>query len=142
MRMVLDGVDWEADYFISSHDLGLKSVPGNIDFMNLRDAGGAGFFAASYRASFHGMVPGDDRTMLLENGVISEPYYGRNLEHSSWSSRRSWGFRKSFVVPKVRWEISGVRKPQTAPNSGPTANPAIRTGICIGRKMLPALGMA
>ena len=40
-----------------------------------------------------------DRTMLLENGIIDEPYMGRNLEHSRWSERYSWGFRTRFNLP-------------------------------------------
>ena len=108
MRLVLDGTDWEADYFLSDEEAGLRQLPGNIDCMNLRDAGGSGFYDASHPVSFRGTVPGDDRTMLLENGVISDPYFGRNLEHSSWSSKRSWGFRKRFVVP-AEWSGCRVR---------------------------------
>ena len=38
----------------------------------------------------------------------------------------------------MRCDSAGVRTPQISPNTGPTAKPDNRTGICIGRKTLPA----
>ena len=30
--------------------------------------------------------------------MITNPYYGRNLEHSSWSEKRAWAFRRTFQL--------------------------------------------
>jgi len=43
-------------------------------------------------------VPGAVQADLLKEGLIDNPYYGRNCEHSEWVNNREWQFRKSFVL--------------------------------------------
>lgn len=45
-------------------------------------------------------VPGCDKTVLLENGLIEDPFLGRNLERSSWSEKHSWDSGKNSVFPR------------------------------------------
>ena len=103
MRYYLDGSDWEADYFIPDEDCcRWQMAPWNLHNMLLDNASGAGFADpdANIPASYRATVPGGDRSVLLENGVISDPYYGRNMDHSRWSEKAAWAFRKSFVLPE------------------------------------------
>ena len=103
MRYYLDGSDWEADYFIPDEDCcRWQMAAWNLHNMLLDNASGAGFADpdANAPASYRATVPGCDRSVLLENGVISDPYYGRNMDHSRWSEKAAWAFRKSFVLPE------------------------------------------
>ena len=100
MKLYLDGPAWEADYFISNEkDAAWRANGRYIDQMFMDSAVSAGFCDGTAPATLRGRVPGCDRTMLLENGIIDEPYMGRNLEHSRWSERYSWGFRTRFTLP-------------------------------------------
>ena len=100
MRLYLDGPAWEADYFISNEkDAAWRANGRYIDQMFMDSAVSAGFCDGTAPATLHGRIPGCDRTMLLENSLIGEPYLGRNLEHSRWSERYSWGFRTRFSLP-------------------------------------------
>ena len=100
MRLYLDGPNWEAEYFISGEkEEAWRSNGRYIDQLFMDSAVSAGFCDGTAPATLHGRIPGCDRTMLLENGIIDEPYMGRNLEHSRWSERYSWGFRTRFNLP-------------------------------------------
>ncbi len=100
MRFYLDCEKWEADYFITDAQSAFwRGQSGNIDQMLLDSAVSAGFCTGETPAAFRGRIPGCDRTMLWENGVIMDPYQQRNLEHSRWSEKYSWGFRTRFSVP-------------------------------------------
>ncbi len=112
MRFYLDGNDWEADYFIASaEETAWRGNNRNINNMLLDSAFSAGFYCpgSNYRPSFRGSVPGCDRTMLTENGVIDDPYYGRNMDHSRWSERFSWAFRKRFTLPEDMRDWKRIR---------------------------------
>lgn len=102
MRFYLDGDDWEADYFASDEDNARwRNNCRRIQNMYLDNAGSAGFCdpEAPCRAAFRGRVPGCDRSMLLENGVIPDPFFDRNLDRSRWSENFSWAFRRRFRLP-------------------------------------------
>lgn len=113
MRFYLDSNDWEADYFVSHEDyVRWRNNGRRIQNMYLDSALTSGFLDENNlaRASFRGTVPGCDRSMLLENGVIAEPFYDRNMDHSRWSENFSWGFRRRFSIPaemrgKQRFQI-------------------------------------
>jgi len=44
-------------------------------------------------------------------------------------------------MPVIKLESSGPETPATNPNSGPHIKPANKTGICIGIRIDPALGI-
>ena len=102
MQYCLDGADWEADYFISDAEcVHWQMAPWNLHNMLLDNASGSGFISidGGYDASFKATVPGCDRSVLLANGVIADPFFNRNMDHSRWSEKAAWAFRKRFVLP-------------------------------------------
>ncbi|MBE6379964.1 MAG: hypothetical protein E7047_03455 [Lentisphaerae bacterium] len=103
MKFYLDGSDWEADYFISDFDYAAWTTNGRrLHNMYLDNASAAGFIREEnpMAAQFKATVPGCDRSVLVENNAIADPYYGRNLDHSRWSEKMSWAFRKKFTLPE------------------------------------------
>ncbi len=118
MRQLLDGSDWEAGYFISEseYDLWTKRTR-NLHNMLMDSARAAGITSLDGAVGdlMSATVPGCDRTVLLENGEIDDPYYGRNLERSSWSEKKSWAFRKRFrlapemgAMEQIRLRFEGI----------------------------------
>ncbi len=113
MRFYLDSDNWEVDYFISGCDYRQWVSTGNrLHYMYLDCAQSAGFTDADNpcRAGFRGRVPGCDRSIMLENGAIGDPYFNRNVEHSRWAENFSWAFRRTFTLPcdmkdKVRFQL-------------------------------------
>ncbi len=102
MEIVLDGNDWEVDYFITNEEyLGWKQNGRHIHRMLMDNAGSSGFITpgAGYAGAMRGTVPGCERTVLRENGKIDDPYVGRNLDTTRWVEDFCWGFRKRFRVP-------------------------------------------
>lgn len=102
LKMLLDGNDWEADYFISSEQFrDCMNNPRNLDNMLMECAVNSDFVRRN--AFMPGLmrctIPGCDRTVLLENNKIHDPYTGRNLVESRWSEDYSWAFRKVFRLP-------------------------------------------
>lgn len=114
--LTLNGSDWEAQYFLSEEQFSTWSGRSrNLENMLLDSSRSAGFVSgAEAPDALKGTVPGCDRTFLLENHQMEEPYYGRNLERSSWSEKAAWSFRKWFTVPKqwigrrVRIDFAGI----------------------------------
>ena len=43
-------------------------------------------------------IPGAVQQDLLNAGLIENPYYGRNSEHSEWVNNRDWQFQKTFIL--------------------------------------------
>ena len=109
--MYLDGSDWEADYFISveQHKTWLSN-PRLQDNLHMECAERTNFIkrGAKVTGLLKGTIPGCDRTFLLENNKINDPYYGRNLEHSTWSEDKAWAFRKYFTVPDSWKEMDRI----------------------------------
>ena len=97
----LDGRDWEADYFLSGKEYARwKSRPRALRNMLRNCAQSAGFVRGDEApGAMTGTVPGCDRTFLLENNLCEDPYYARNLEHTSYAEQYSWAFRKRFSIP-------------------------------------------
>lgn len=111
MRLILDGNDWRADYYLPEKRHEETALAGHLDGMLLDSARSAGIIGpgAPPAGSFHATIPGCDRTILLENGEIADPYFGRNLEHSRWSETMEWAFRKDFMLPKSMQACRGYR---------------------------------
>ena len=42
-------------------------------------------------------VPGCIHTDLLEQGMIADPFYGRNEKSLQWIGEKDWEYRKTFV---------------------------------------------
>ncbi len=107
--IILDGSDWEADYFLSEAQCNAwRNRSRNLHNMLRSDAGRAGFVQGEPAPwALTGTVPGCDRTFLLENGQCEDPYYARNLEHTAYCENYSWAFRKRFTVPES-WRGSRV----------------------------------
>jgi len=101
MHLFLDGNDWYADYFRPERDMG----GGVFQIHNmLMDSTRSSGFLRSDRApegALRATVPGCDRSVLLENGEIDDPYFGRNMERSRWSEQAEWAFRKEFTLPEA-----------------------------------------
>ena len=98
--ILLNGPDWEAQYFISEEQFTFWNSKGrNLENMLLDSPISSGFILGKEcPGTLTGHVPGCDRSFLMENGLIPDPYFGRNLEQSAWSERASWAFRKTFTV--------------------------------------------
>ncbi len=109
-KIFLDGNDWEADYFLPEDQyLAWKNRSRNLHNMLRNCAGSSGFIAgAPAPGAIRGTIPGSDRTFLLENGLCEDPFYARNLEHTSWSEKYAWTFRKRFIIPK-EWKGERIR---------------------------------
>ena len=101
-KITLNGSDWEAQHFISERDFAAWTGLGrHLDKMLLDDAQHSGFlFGEDDPSALHGTIPGCDRSFLMANGLMDDPYYARNLWHSSWAEDAAWAFRKRFVVPE------------------------------------------
>ena len=103
MDLMLDGSDWEAGYFLSEaeYDAWMKrSRTLHNQLLESARAAGINHIGGCAGDLMKASVPGCDRTVLLENGMIPDPFYGRNLEMSSWSEKRAWAFRKIFRIPE------------------------------------------
>ena len=102
LKMYLDSSDWEADYFISSDQFrDCRNNPRNLDNMLMECAVHSNFVRRNIfmPGLLRCTIPGCDRTVLLENGRLRDPYYARNLDESRWAENYSWAFRKSFRLP-------------------------------------------
>ncbi len=114
--VTLNGSDWEAQYFLSDEQFyDWSGRPRRLENMLMDSARSSGFLSgAEAPGALKGTVPGCDRTFLLENQQIEEPYYGRNLERSVWAEKAAWSFRKRFTVPKqwlgrrIRIDFAGI----------------------------------
>ena len=51
-------------------------------------------------------VPGEVHHVLLEKGLIEDPFYGKNNEKREWVEKVDWWYRKRFFVPS---ELKGKR---------------------------------
>jgi hypothetical protein len=70
-----------------------------------------------------GTIPGSDRSFLYENGLIDDPYFGRNLDRTRWVENHAWAFRKRFTLPeKWRKSLPEAAVPESLPGTG-TATP-------------------
>ena len=103
-QIYLDGNDWEADYFLSEKEyLRCKGWHRTLHNMLRNCAQSAGFVRGDDApGAMTGTIPGCDRTFLLENGLCDDPFFARNLEHTSYAEKYSWAFRKRFTIP-ARW---------------------------------------
>ena len=98
---LLDGNDWEVDFFISDTQYhAWVNRERTIDRMHMYSAQQLGFTTPGTPApgAMRGTVPGCDLSVLQENGRIPDLYRGRDLEVCRWVERFSWGFRKSFSL--------------------------------------------
>jgi beta-mannosidase len=103
LEMYLDSNDWEADYFISvDQQKTWTSNPRLQDNLYLECAERTNFIKrkANVPGLLKGTIPGCERTFLLENKKIEDPYYARNLDLTTWVEDKAWAFRKYFSVPK------------------------------------------
>lgn len=97
MKLFLDGKDWEADYFLPHTDYKNRG----IKYMALDSAYSAGFLSFSNKTlPYKATIPGCDRSVMLENGEIDDPYYGRNMDRQRWMEQYCWCFRKTFTLPE------------------------------------------
>ncbi len=102
LQIILDGSDWEADYFVDTETFNAwKSSPRNLHNMLRSSAASSGFISGAVApGAMAGTIPGCDRTFLIENNCCNDPFYGRNLEHTEFAEKYSWSFRKSFAIPE------------------------------------------
>ncbi len=101
LQKVLDGSDWEVDFFISDTQYhAWVNRERTIDRMHMYSAQQLGFTRPGTPApgAMAGSVPGCDLSILQENGRIPDLNMGRNLEICRWTERFSWGFRKHFIL--------------------------------------------
>ncbi len=108
-KIYLDGNDWEAEYFLSEREYyQWKGWHRTIKNMIRNCAQSAGFVRGDAApGALTGRVPGCDRSFLLENGECRDPYFARNLEHTEYSEKYSWAFRKRFTVPE-NWQGKSI----------------------------------
>ncbi|MFA6930235.1 MAG: hypothetical protein WCT05_07910 [Lentisphaeria bacterium] len=100
---LLDGPDWQAGYFLSEKEYdNWKRRSRTLQHQLLDSARSAGITSPDGAKGnlLPASIPGCDRSVLLENGLIPDPFYGRNMHTSSWSEKYSWAFRKCFKIPK------------------------------------------
>ena len=108
--IILDGPDWEADWFQTEEiRRAWNEHPRNLRGQLMESAYSSGFITGAATGAMRGNVPGCDRSFLLENGRIQDPYHGRNLEMSRWAEQYEWGFRKIFRVPDSWKKFRSVR---------------------------------
>ena len=100
MQFFLDGNDWYAGYFRPECDM--DDAVTHIHNMLMDSTRSSGFLRGDRapEGAFRATVPGCDRSVLLENGEIDDPYFGRNMERSRWSEQAEWAFRKEFTLPE------------------------------------------
>ena len=53
-------------------------------------------------------VPGCIHTDLLEQGMIEDPFYGRNEKSLQWIGEKDWEYRKTFYIGKDSDGVSNV----------------------------------
>ncbi len=101
MQMFLDGNDWKVQYFVSQIEAKTRPNP-HIKNMFMDTTRSAGFIRANVDVQdfMPATVPGCDRSILLENGEIDDPYFGRNADRSRWPEEFEWAFRKEFTLPE------------------------------------------
>ena len=100
---LLDGNDWEADYFITDRQFtDWTCRMRTIYRMHQYSAAALDFMKPGTPApgAMRAAIPGCDLGILFANGRIPDPYFGRNLEAFRWSETYSWGFRKTFRLPE------------------------------------------
>ena len=51
---------------------------------------------------YNAEVPGCVHTDLLENGLIEDPFYGRNEKSLQWIGEKDWEYRKIFRIEDVQ----------------------------------------
>ena len=103
MHLILDGNDWEADYFTSlARHKAWRNDPRRQSDMLMECVSLSDFIRpdAAPGDRLRGTIPGCDRTFLLENGLCDDPYFGRNLDRTRWAEHHAWAFRKRFVLPE------------------------------------------
>ena len=100
-KILLDGI-WEGDFFISGAQRSAWGSNCRVVEQMLRESATSSGFASGQSTpwAMKGHIPGCDRSFLLENGMISDIYFGRNLELSGFSEKHSWAFRRSFTIPE------------------------------------------
>ena len=118
LKKVLDGKDWEVDFFITETQYqAWVNRERTIDRMHMYSAQQLGFIRPGVPApgAMRGTVPGCDVSVLLENGRIPDINVGRNLEVCRWVERFSWGFRKHFTFSpewkncrQIRLTLKGI----------------------------------
>ncbi len=101
MQMFLDGNDWKVQYFISQQEVNTRNTP-HVKNMFMDTARSARFILAEEdpQGYLPATIPGCDRSILLENGEIDDPYYGRNADRSRWPEQYEWAYRKEFTLPE------------------------------------------
>ncbi|MBE6380236.1 MAG: hypothetical protein E7047_04840 [Lentisphaerae bacterium] len=100
MHFSLNGSDWLANYYLPEPQRRIASQTGGIDGMLMDSSRTAGLMTTETPEDLMRVtVPGCDRTFLLENDEIDDPYFGRNTERSRWSEKAEWFLRKEFVLP-------------------------------------------
>jgi len=99
MRLLLNGSDWRANHFLPER---LARTGGGIDGMLMQSSKQSDVCWCKNPPAdmLPATVPGCDRTVLLENNLINDPYYDRNTLYSLWSEDVEWCFRKDFVLPE------------------------------------------
>ncbi len=110
MRLLLDGSDWLANYYLPQNQYEQLKVQYILDSMLMDSTRSSGFLDClkTPENAMRATIPGCDRTILLENGEIDDPYYGRNAERSRWSENAEWAFRKEFVLPPEMLECAHI----------------------------------
>ena len=99
--MFLDGDDWKVQYFVPQREVNTRNIP-NIKNMLMDTARSSRFILADEEPQGYlsATIPGCDRSILLENGEIDDPYYGRNADRSRWPEHYEWAYRKEFTLPE------------------------------------------
>ena len=103
MRMLLDGCDWQADYFIAHENYKKWVSNARLQHNQLMDSVfTSDFIKPDYDGAgcLTGTIPGCDRTFLEENGLSEDTYFARNLEKTRWVENHAWAFRKKFFLPE------------------------------------------
>lgn len=72
--------------------------------------------------------------IYFEHKPVTKPYMA--------SSIIIWGKIIAGGIPVVMLERKGVIIPHAKPYGAPQNNPQINTGMCMGKNMLPAFGIA
>ena len=100
---LLNGDDWRVNYLPDEKRLARsRNVRGAIDTMRLFSGEQLGVHRPDYEDAgwIPAAVPGNVREILLRQGLISDPYVGRNNEQSRWVEDFAWWYRKTFHAPE------------------------------------------
>lgn len=98
--ILLNGSDWLVNFYPQEY----KVRENEFNLTTLCYS--TGFADKVYEYEFEpagwmkGMVPGDVRQVLIENGQLLDPFYARNSFGSAWVTQQNWWYRKEFVIPK------------------------------------------